>query len=353
MPEAALPPLYARWMDAHLGGHIPEETRATCSNCAMAPPRDEPMAAGQFDPTTKCCTYVPRLPNFLVGAVLADEDPDSAPGRATLEGRVIAGVGVTPLGLARPPAWDLVYRHGVVRSDTAFGRTRSLRCPHFLPDGRCGIWKHREGVCATWYCRNDRGAVGFTFWEALGGFLGTLERALAYDSVLAMGFDGPALHHLVDGPQPADGPALDGRQTMAARRQVWGGWVERERELYLATAARVERMTWGEVRRIAGPQAEAHGQVVRQAWEALVWASTPARLRLTRLGSVEIGRETTAIVTHRTYDPIEVPSSLLPHLARFDGRPAELVRAEIEREGATVDAAVVQRLVDWGVLVEA
>ncbi|MDP2304612.1 MAG: hypothetical protein Q8P18_01125 [Pseudomonadota bacterium] len=353
MSDPALPPLYARWMDALLGGHIPKETRATCSNCAMAPPAGEPMGPGQFDPTTKCCTYVPRLPNFLVGAVLADEDPDNAPGRATVEGRILAGVGVTPLGLARPPAWDLLYRHGVVRSDTAFGRTRSLRCPHFLADGRCGIWRHREGVCATWHCRNDRGAVGLAFWEALGGLLGVLERSLSYDAVLALGLEGPALRHLLDAPQPADGPALDGRQSPAARRAIWGGWAERERELYVATAARVERMNWSEVRRIAGPEGEAHAQLVLQAWQALVWAETPARLQLARLGSVEIGAETTAIVTHRGYDPIEVPSKLLPFLARFDGRPVELVRAELDAEGATVDGAVVQRLVDWGVLVKA
>lgn len=352
MLEASLPPLYARWMQAHLGGRIPEESRATCANCAMAPPPGEPMGPGHFDPATKCCTYVPRLPNFLVGAVLADESPDNAPGRATIEGRVLAGVGVTPLGLSRPPAWDLLYRHGVVRSDTAFGRTRSLRCPHFLPDGKCGIWQHREGVCATWYCRNDRGALGFAFWEALGAYLAVLERALAYDGLIALGLDGTALQHVVDGPPPVDGPGLDGRRSLGVHRQVWGDWVDRERELYLATAARVEGLEWSKVRAIGGPQGEAHGQVVRQAWEALVWASTPARLRLARLGSVEIGRETTAIVTHRVYDPIEVPSKLLPWLARFDGRPADQVRAELEREGAPVDAAVVQRLVDWGVLVE-
>ncbi|MDP2316588.1 MAG: hypothetical protein Q8P41_27085 [Pseudomonadota bacterium] len=351
MSDAHLPPLYARWMDAHLGGRIPEETRATCSNCAMAPPAGEPMGPGQFDPNTKCCTYVPRLPNFLVGAVLADEDPEAAAGRATVEARMLAGVGVTPLGLARPPAWDLVYRHGVVRSDAAFGRVRSLRCPHFLVDGRCGIWKHREGVCTTWFCRHDRGAVGFAFWEALGGFLSMLERALSYDAVLAYGLDGAALRRLVDGPLPPDGPALDGHQAPEIRRRNWGVWYERERELYVATAGRVERMRWDEVRRVAGPEGEAHGQVVLAAWEALVWATTPERLRLARLGTVEIGRETAAIVTHRTYDPIEVPSRLLPHLARFDGRPTELVREELARLGTPVDAGLVQRLVDWEVLV--
>ncbi len=353
MSEAHLPPLYARWMDAHLGGHIPEETRATCTNCAMAPPKGEPMGPGQFDPTTKCCTYVPRLPNFLVGAVLADEDPETAPGRATIEGRLLAGVGVSPLGLARPPAWELVYRHGVVRSDSAFGRTRSLRCPHFLPDGRCGIWRHREGVCTTWFCRHDRGAVGFAFWEALGAFLNVLERALSYDAVLALGLDGEALRRVVDGPPAVDGPALDGHQSAAVRRRTWGVWYEQERELYVATAARIERMNWEEVRRAAGPEAEAHGRHVREAWEALVWRTIPERLRLVTLGSLTIGPEIAAIVTHRGYDPIEVPSRLLPLLARFDGRPTDLVRDELAREGAPIDTALVQRLVDWEVLVGA
>jgi hypothetical protein len=351
MSEPALPPLYARWMLAHLGGPIPPETRATCGSCAMVPPPDEPMGRTHFDPTTKCCTFVPRLPNFLVGAVLLDEDPTAAQGRVTLEGRMLAGIGVTPLGLARPPAWDLVYRHGVVRGDQTFGRTRLLRCPHFLADGRCGIWKHREGVCATWYCRHERGAVGFDFWEALGGFLHVIERALSYDAVLALGVDGAALRRLVDGPAAADGPALDGRASPAAQRATWGEWYDRERELYIATAARVERLGWDEIRAIGGPEVEAHGRLVREAFERLVWARTPERLRLVPLGSVDIGRETAAIVSHRTYDPLLVPSALLPHLARFDGRPTELVRAEITAAGVPLEAGTMQKLVDWGVLV--
>lgn len=31
----ALPPLYAMWMEQPLGGPIPGETEATCSNCVM------------------------------------------------------------------------------------------------------------------------------------------------------------------------------------------------------------------------------------------------------------------------------------------------------------------------------
>ena len=38
----------------------------------------------QFEPSTKCCTFLPELPNFLVGAMLADTDPAAAEGRASV-----------------------------------------------------------------------------------------------------------------------------------------------------------------------------------------------------------------------------------------------------------------------------
>jgi hypothetical protein len=193
--------------------------------------------------------------------------------------------------------------------------------------------------------------VGFDFWEAMVGFLHVLERALSYDAVLALGLDGAALRRLVDGPGTADGPALDGRASPAIQRATWGDWYDRERELYIASAARVERLGWDQIQAIGGPEVEAHGRLIREAFERLVWARTPERLRLVPLGSVEIGRETTAIVSHRAYDPLLVPSALLPHLARFDGRPTEGVRAELEAAGVPLAAGMLQRLVDWGVLV--
>ena len=86
--DQVLPPLYARWTDELLGGPIPAETRATCLDCAMwvkegrNPAAYDPFTGQEisFLPSTKCCTYVPSLPNFLAGGVLLDEDPAVAPG---------------------------------------------------------------------------------------------------------------------------------------------------------------------------------------------------------------------------------------------------------------------------------
>src|SRR5215470_8438493 len=95
-----LPSLYAAWMDQMLAGPIPRETDATCDNCVMCT-EDGRSTKDRifFNPETKCCTYTPVLPNYLIGRILADDDPSFASGRATVEERLHAGIAVTPLGL--------------------------------------------------------------------------------------------------------------------------------------------------------------------------------------------------------------------------------------------------------------
>jgi hypothetical protein len=74
-PESStLPPLYAEWAESFLGGPIPAETDATCQDCAMCPPPGKRPATGVFfSPDVKCCSYMPTLPNFLVGRMLGND----------------------------------------------------------------------------------------------------------------------------------------------------------------------------------------------------------------------------------------------------------------------------------------
>src|ERR1051326_9631717 len=99
-PEVAkLPPLFAEWAEEMLPGPVPAEPRATCGSCAMlAEEGARRHPSDQFySRDTKCCTYLPQLKNFLVGRILTDRDPAAARGRTTVEVRIRAGVGVTPL----------------------------------------------------------------------------------------------------------------------------------------------------------------------------------------------------------------------------------------------------------------
>src|ERR1044072_6248960 len=136
--QSPLPPLYDRWMRECLTGPIPNEPRATCHDCAMcAAPGHEsgPRDPVFYDPATKCCTYMPLMWNFLTGAVLDDDSVEAAAGRRPVESRIDDGVGLTPLGMERPPVYKLLSSH----IPDPFGRARTMRCPHYIEEGGlCG-----------------------------------------------------------------------------------------------------------------------------------------------------------------------------------------------------------------------
>jgi hypothetical protein len=130
-----------------------------------------------FDPAAKCCTYLPTLPNFLVGMVLSGDDAAAIAGRAIIERRIAEGTGVTPLGLQADPHFAVIHKHA---AGDSFGRSLGLRCPQYLPaaGGQCGIWRHRNAVCCIWFCNFERGRVGERFCDALLQLLTMGERHL-------------------------------------------------------------------------------------------------------------------------------------------------------------------------------
>ena len=71
----ALPALYAPWIEEALGHPLPDESRATCDRCVMMTRGEVDDPDVPYDPVTRCCTYTPHLPNFLVGAILGDGGP--------------------------------------------------------------------------------------------------------------------------------------------------------------------------------------------------------------------------------------------------------------------------------------
>jgi hypothetical protein len=136
-----------------------------------------------------------------------------------------ARVAVTPLGLGRAASARLLYEHG---SDDSFGQGLAQRCPHDLEDegGACGVWAHRNAVCATWFCKHDRGATGEAFWRALQRLLQLLERAISRFCLLEIGLDTDALAALLppaEGTRTAlDATELDGVVAEARYRELWG-----------------------------------------------------------------------------------------------------------------------------------
>ena len=364
VPPGDLPPLYAAWVDEILCAPIPKETRATCGDCVMlAPDRNWHPGSGYFfDPRTKCCTYVPELPNFLVGRILCDADPAFAKGRATLVRRLEEGVAVTPLGVGRPPTYRLLYEH--TAGLMAFGRNRALRCPHYLEDegGSCGIWRHRKSTCATWFCKYERGAVGLGFWRAMNQLLGTVEESLARWCVVELDVGDEALRQLFPPAggdptlfaTPVKGRSLDGVVDRDLARRLWGRWTGRERAFYDECGRRVGALTWREVASIGGPEVRVRERLVRQSHSALVADTGPDRLRIAPLSVGQMRTDFDRVWTYSPLDPVDLPRPLLAALHHFDGRPtADAIEAIAKDAGIEIDEKLLKTLVDFRILVPA
>ncbi len=355
--RSPLPPLYAAWMREWLPGPIPRESDATCEECAMWPGSGGPSgSAGFFLPDTKCCTYVPTLPNYLVGRILEDDDPALAAGRATIEKRIDARIGVTPIGLASPPVKSLLYRQG---GGLAFGRSRRLRCPHYQAEtgGRCGIWRHRNGTCATWFCKHVRGAVGLRFWQGLDQLLTIAERALARWCLLEMGVATGVLHRLfppgtdrlhADG---LDGEQIDGVVSEEIYRELWGSWAGREREFYRRAARLVDRLNWSNVLEVGGTDVRLFAALALDRYRELASRRLPKRLIVGPIRILAAGRDRTRVVGYNGLHPLDLSPELMAVLPYFDGRSVRQVLQQIRKEKhLTLEMALLQRLADFEIL---
>jgi hypothetical protein len=355
-----LPPLYAGWLEALVSGPLPAQPLATCDSCVQAPggsggfPLGHP---GSFLPDIKCCGYTPFLPNFLVGRILRDDDPAAGGGRASVEKRIDVKIAVTPLGLLRSIPHDQLYTH--LMEHRRFGKEPEMRCPHYQPGptANCGIWKNRNSICSTWFCRHTRGAVELAFYQHISSLLGALEYAIAFHCALELGVSDEGLARLTP---IRDGTGADKRRghefsfDPAIHSANWGTWAGREREFFVQSAALVDHLSTDDVLAIGGIDLRARARHVQAAYEKM---KEPVARPL-RPGVFTVGRLSAEVARLRGQDDprtwLDVPTNLILAIARFDGvKATDTVIEACNRDGIPIDEASVQQLVDFGFLQEA
>jgi len=353
----ALPSLFARWLGGALPGSVPQETRATCADCAMcAPPGTIPTASARyFRPDVKCCSYLPALPNFLVGGVLRDPEPAAQAGVRSIRERIRRRVGVSPLGLGPSPSYSALYERA---AEEAFGRSKALLCPHYVPElNHCGIWRHRNAVCATYFCKLVRGRVASRFWKSLQRTLELAERGLAKWCLLELGFQAGTLDALIQaGAWNGAAGALTAEaidQTVPEREyaQAWNAWEGREVEFYERCAALVERLSWEDVLAICGQDLRADWLITQERFRQLCDLTVPTRLAAATVAGAEFLPGAVRLRTYSSLDPIDVPDRLIQTLRHFDGREISEVLAEIRGSlGLELEASLVRKMVDFDLL---
>lgn len=329
-PELTMPHHFGKWLGEVLGGPIPEETEATCSDCSMCKPMvDLTLSDRRFNLETKCCTYFPYLPNFLVGKIFLDEDPAFAIGRSAFlkvyhEGSAV----ITPLGVDPPPSYEQRYSPNM----PGFGKQLEMRCPYYLNEagGLCGIWKYRNSKCATWFCRYVKGQVGFEFWTSVDQLLSVIQKGLSRWCMRSL-------------------------DTLPSwQQQTWGKWLGRQVEYFQECTRLVDSLHWHDLKAIVGDEFGNLADATQTAYLKLTDNRIPAVLRVGSYSRINLNEVRCRIWSYNRLHPLDLPRGIADSLHYFDGRPPQQVLQTIFAEkGVEIDQLTLQKLFDYRILVEA
>jgi hypothetical protein len=332
--RAKLPAIYGPLLPDFFDRPAIEERRATCDDCAMcnkgAATVKPELVASFFRPDIKCCSYHPTVPNYLIGAVLADPAPDLEEGRRRIREKIARRIGVTPFWLAAPRKFLVLLEAARLSS---FGRSESLLCPYYeRSSGLCTIWRHRESVCGTFFCKHEHGAASHAFWTALKEYLTHIESSLARYAALSVSMnvmnpDLPrlalTLEDLEDRP-PAD----------ATYAEYWGDWVGREEAFYIEANRHIRELPHSEFVRVVD---ETGGKELLAKLTALYEATTSPKLakRLALNNDMRVvpAEGGVAVTSYSRFDSLFLSNDLYDALKQFSpDEPSLDVIARLARE---------------------
>ncbi|MEI7555549.1 hypothetical protein [Candidatus Chlorohelix sp.] len=348
----ALPPLYAKWLKEIITDEIEGEKPTTCDNCAMCSGSSRAQAKetiGFYNPLTKCCTYLPELPNFLVGRILLDSAPPADFGKQGVEARIEAKEAITPFGVGKPDKYTKQYRD----NPKDFGQNLEMRCPHYIVEGGlCGLWTNRNSVCTTWFCKHQRGQVAREFWKAMHEFLNVIETTVVHWCVLQLDPGIESLAYLF--PLSYDS-FLPPRNTIEPEvyQQAWGTWLGREKEFYIECARLVETLSWQQIAEAGGVKLEAYRRLLEAANLKRNTKTLPIALYKAKFKVIEQLEASIIVSGYSPLDPINMPVALYDTLDYFDGKPIEKTLEQIKHEkNLKLNEGLVQKLLDFGILTE-
>ncbi len=347
----SLPILYQRWLASILPGGMPRERIATCLDCAMcARTREEHQTMlGAYNPDTKCCTYFPNVPNYLVGRAIDVDTPGARVMLGFVESGTTSEANVTMCGVAatgkRSALYDLAGQGG------GFGRDPDLLCPYAIARDTqegplCGIWAHRNSVCSTYFCKHVNGGSGRHLWTAIRNLFRHIEASLSWWAIAQLI---PEMGTLMLRPPGQQEERVDSVLSPTA----WTRWPGTRADFYRACSEKVEALSWEEVVAVVGFKAALYVEEVHANYDHVYGETFPDPLRPTTYTTIQAGHERTTIQGGGSggNEHVEVPSILLRLLPYFDGRSTQEVLSDIKaREQVGLDVALVRKLYDFGIL---
>jgi hypothetical protein len=225
-----LPDIYRKLLPEKLLKAEIRETKATCSNCNWP----------AYQPTLKCCTYEPFLPNFLIGALF--ESAATAPSalkalRFKIEKRQFS----LPIGMTASVKYQVAFNN---RQEADFGNIKEWLCPYYNQEqNNCGIWKNRGAVCTTFFCQSSYGVMGEEFWKQMNDYLTYVEMAVMEEILVQLDFSPRQISDCLQYLNRQEGSPAELKThnlSEAKARKLWNGYFE-DQEAFFLKAHRIAR----------------------------------------------------------------------------------------------------------------
>lgn len=237
-----LPEFFHPFLPEIFSREIPSEIFTNCTECPMICGSRKELGFDEskpFAPDTKCCTYFPHLPNFLVGAVFFDTDTSLEVGRNKLRDHIMSRKGIFPHGIYPTKKYSALYELGKAEG---FGKSQMLKCPFYLEGMyNCGLWKYREAVCSTWFCKHVGQQSGHLFWSSVTKCLRYIEESLI--AYVLKNENLPFIHPYGENKNISYEDLDDLQLNKDEYNFRWGKWAGKEEEFYIRAYQYVKDLT--------------------------------------------------------------------------------------------------------------
>jgi Fe-S-cluster containining protein len=210
--------------------NFPTARESTCGNCPK-------IVTDDFLPDTRCCTYNPRVPNYLFGLALERPDTKEAVRQVIKDGYA------TPEGMQQTPKQAKIALNQHIDDD--FGKSKDVLCRFLnLESGLCQQYLYRNSVCASFFCVNNHGEAGGDFWERVQALAGQVESGLTQWAMNQNGLNTKEYFEKFDSYSSRLDESTsndDDSWSKSFLRDVWAQWYGKEEEFYMACAESVRQ----------------------------------------------------------------------------------------------------------------
>ena len=290
----------------------------------------------------KCCTYHPTLPSYLVGGALTEASPEGA---KRIKKTIADKKGVTPFGLNAPKLYNILYNN----QSGGFGNSENLLCPYFLKESRnCSIWKFRESVCSTYFCKHVAGPSGKQFWADVKKHLQHIEQCLVQYIAKEAGLDyflkvtpdfknqsGQLTAQELDGLPPKN------------YEEIWGEWKDKEEEFYKWSFQKVTEMSRSTFEEICGIRQKVLLKNLEMQRTEMV--DIPEYLNVHK-DWLPRKAEKTKLVHFKSIDiQFELPTQVLNAFNEGKAK-SEVIKNLNEKEGIEIEDVLLLSLYQYGIL---